>query len=274
VSVVLHREIPKDAIISYVSLTVDSTKRWFVTLTLEAPRSAFEKKYTSTGVVGGIDPGIKTALTVSDGAILTPPKLSKNHSLERQYKKLSRKLDRQTRQNNPHCFDAKGQWIRGRKINSRTKGMQETALKIAHILKHFKNVRKEFYHLAAIQLLNQFDFLGIGDGNMVHLARGRGQNRTTREHAISTFKQIISDKANLSMSPKAILEINERNTSRTCNNCKFIWDGLTLEHREWTCPKCSAFLDRDVNAAKNIADLTQKQILAKSQMAAAQAVEA
>ena len=39
-----------------------------------------------------------------------------------------------------------------------------------------------------------------------------------------------------------------------CRYCKFVNDGLTLDQRVWTCPKCGRVLDRDGNASENILD--------------------
>jgi putative transposase len=41
-------------------------------------------------------------------------------------------------------------------------------------------------------------------------------------------------------------------SSKTCSNCSYIVGSLPLSIRQWTCPKCSAKHDRDVNAAKMI----------------------
>jgi transposase len=41
-------------------------------------------------------------------------------------------------------------------------------------------------------------------------------------------------------------------SSKTCNECGFINQNLTLEDREWTCPKCKVEHDRDYNASVNI----------------------
>ena len=43
-------------------------------------------------------------------------------------------------------------------------------------------------------------------------------------------------------------------SSKMCRYCKFVNDGLTLDERVWTCPRCGRVLDRDGNAAGNIYD--------------------
>lgn len=41
-------------------------------------------------------------------------------------------------------------------------------------------------------------------------------------------------------------------SSKSCSECHYINDNLTLKDREWTCSSCGTHHDRDVNAAKNI----------------------
>jgi transposase len=41
-------------------------------------------------------------------------------------------------------------------------------------------------------------------------------------------------------------------SSKSCSECHYINEGLTLIDREWTCPSCNTHHDRDINAAKNI----------------------
>ena len=52
---------------------------------------------------------------------------------------------------------------------------------------------------------------------------------------------------------KQIVRINRWfPSSKTCNCCGYINQSLTLKDREWTCPSCGEYLDRDLNASKNI----------------------
>jgi putative transposase len=41
-------------------------------------------------------------------------------------------------------------------------------------------------------------------------------------------------------------------SSKTCSGCGYVVSALPLNARKWTCAKCAAVHDRDVNAAKNI----------------------
>ena len=43
-------------------------------------------------------------------------------------------------------------------------------------------------------------------------------------------------------------------SSKTCNGCQHKLDKLPLDKREWWCPSCGQYNDRDLNAALNIRD--------------------
>ena len=50
---------------------------------------------------------------------------------------------------------------------------------------------------------------------------------------------------------RVVVEVDPRNTSRTCSGCGHIVEGLTLNDR-WIDCHCGLSLDRDHNAAINI----------------------
>ncbi len=54
-----------------------------------------------------------------------------------------------------------------------------------------------------------------------------------------------------------------------CSDCGFINHNLTLDDREWTCPKCGTTHDRDLNAAINIKNycLNDKNLSSKEKAA-------
>lgn len=49
-------------------------------------------------------------------------------------------------------------------------------------------------------------------------------------------------------------------SSKTCSKCEHRLDELQLDVREWTCPKCGAIHDRDINAAQNLLAAGMRQL--------------
>jgi len=51
----------------------------------------------------------------------------------------------------------------------------------------------------------------------------------------------------------ATVYVNPKNTTKTCNKCGFINKEIKISDRKYICPECNEELDRDYNAAVNIA---------------------
>lgn len=48
------------------------------------------------------------------------------------------------------------------------------------------------------------------------------------------------------------IKVNPKHTSKSCSNCGFVFEELTLKDRIFNCPCCHNIIDRDINAAINI----------------------
>ena len=61
-------------------------------------------------------------------------------------------------------------------------------------------------------------------------------------------------------------------SSKTCSQCGYMYKGLKLSERSWTCPECGTRHDRDFNAACNIKEfgLTFPRSVGKSSLWTAQ----
>ena len=277
VKVIYDRPIPSTGVVKQIALTKSPTNKWFVCMFVSADKSAFERVFTSTGQTVGIDPGLKSAMTTSDGNIIHPKGLSKQSKQERKLKRFQRRLARLTIQYNPHCFNPDGTWKRGQRLTIRSKSMVEVTLGIAAIKEYFKDAKADYYHNAAIKLLNQYDVIGVGNAKIHNLVRGKGKakramNERAREHAISDFVSKLKDKSSLSLTPKQVFDkVSEVNTTRKCSHCGELTgpSGIDQLHvRQWVCSKCNTSHDRDVNAAQNI----RANTISEMRAAAAQSV--
>ncbi len=84
-----------------------------------------------------------------------------------------------------------------------------------------------------------------GDGE------GRSQRRRIAQWPFRQLQQQITYKAAWAGVP--VESVPATNTSRICSNCGYFNGKLKMTEREWLCPSCGVTLDRDLNAAINIA---------------------
>ena len=69
--------------------------------------------------------------------------------------------------------------------------------------------------------------------------------------SLGAFYTMLEYKAN--WNDKVVVKIDRFfPSSKTCSNCNYINQDLTLKDRKWTCPSCNTIHDRDFNASINI----------------------
>jgi putative transposase len=78
---------------------------------------------------------------------------------------------------------------------------------------------------------------------------GKRHRKLLHKWSYRDLIQKIEYKGGLSGVP--IVFVNPKNTSRTCSKCGYV--GSRVKDRMFKCPKCGFQLDRDLNAARNIA---------------------
>jgi IS605 OrfB family transposase len=197
------------------SFSTDSRGRWYVNICIELPDVA---KHAETRAVG-VDLGLKTLATKSDGGKIEMPAF---------YRKSEIELARLQR------F-----------------GMEKRARSLAAKV---ANQRKHFLHQVSTDMVRDFDRIVVGDVNSSKLTQTR-MAKSVLDAGWAGFKSMLQYKA---IARGATVQIvNERNTSRTCSCCGTIPDsspkGLNaLGIRQWDCSDCGASHDRDINAAQNI----------------------
>ena len=204
------REIPN--VIKSVSFNEDAQGHWFVNFMCEVPA------IPQVGTLElGIDLGIKTQATLSDGRKFERENLTKKYE--------------------------------DRLAMAQRAGKKQLAKRI-----HAKiaNIRKDFNHKTANAVLKNAKTVFVGDVSSVKLAKTR-MAKSVLDSGWGQLKSFLIYKSR--RLGTTVKEVNESWTSRTCNVCGAIGEhqGLSgLSVRDWVCPNCGAEHDRDVNAAKNI----------------------
>jgi putative transposase len=206
------RDLPAGVKIAAGSFNQDSKGRWYINCPVEVATADYAPQARV-----GIDLGLKTLATLSDGRKIETPRF---------YRKSEAAL-------------ATAQRAR------KTKRTRAIHAKIA-------NRRKDFMHKLSAQLSKEYGLIVIGDASPSKLAQTR-MAKSIHDAGWSDLKAKLSYKS--IRNGGICLEVCERNTSGDCSSCgarsgpKGLKD---LRIREWVCGDCGAIHDRDVNAAQAI----------------------
>lgn len=196
------------------SFSEDSRGRWYFNAVVEC---AIEPSTGTTSV--GIDLGLKTTATCSDGVVL---------DRKERYRASAEKL--------------------GKAQRARKKG------RVKAIHAKIKNQRKDDNHKFSTMLVKRHGAIFVGDVNSSALVKTK-MAKSVLDAGWFQLKTFLSYKA---IAHSVLFEVvNEKYSTQTCSCCGVISDnspkgraGLAI--REWTCPDCGTKHDRDVNAAMNI----------------------
>ena len=200
----------------------DSRGRWYFNTTVKVENVASE----GTSAVG-IDLGLKTTATCSDGFVL---------NREQRYRNMEAKLG----------------------IAQRAK--QKQRIKAIHA--KIKNQRKDDNHKFSTMLVEQHGAIFVGDVSSKKLAK-TNMAKSVLDAGWFMLKTQLEYKA---IARSVVFEVvDERYTTQACSCCGIISTDSPkgragLEIREWTCFECGTTHDRDVNAAKNILALGYKRL--------------
>ena len=207
-------------------------EKWFVSLNVELSEEINPLPKTKQSV--GLDLGITHLATLSDGTKIQAPKPLKNYlkKLRRLNKSLSRKQ--------------KGS-------NNRAKAKA----KLSRLYYRIHNIRKDFLHKLTTELVRKFDVICLEDLNVKGMMKNRKLSLAIQDLGFYELKQQLIYKANqFGKTVKSVERFFP--SSKTCSCCGFKLEKLSLSVRKWTCEKCGAEHDRDVNASINILNFANK----------------
>lgn len=196
--------------------------RWFAHILVDDGKDAPEARPVDRAV--GIDMGLKSFLTTSDGMSVECPNPYRRH--ERRLSGLCRALDR--------C--EKGSRRRARTL----KRLQVEHLRIA-------NIRSDFTHKLSREMVDGYDLIAaekLTIPNMVLSTLGKRIN----DAGWGTFLRRIGFKAERAGCQFVL--VNSKYTSQECSACGKIVP-KTLKERVHSC-QCGCTMDRDLNAARVI----------------------
>lgn len=218
------RQLPKGAVPSTITVRLTPSGCWYVSLLVDISIAPLPP---ATGKLG-IDLGISSLLTLSDGTKITNPKTfrAKRRKLRKAHKALARKQ--------------KGS-------NNRYKAR----LKVARIHAEIADARQDHLHKLTTQLIRENQMIVVEDLAVKNTIKNHKLALSISDASWGEIVRQLEYKAE--WYGRELVKIDRWfPSSKRCSNCGHIVDKMPLNIRDWVCPDCGCNHDCDVNAAKNI----------------------
>lgn len=211
----------------FVTVSKTATDKYFVSITCEVDEV---NQYPKTGKQVGIDLGIKTLASLSDGTSYANPKA---------FEQLRKKL-------------AKQQQILSRKKKGSNQ-YNKQRIKVARVHEKIKNIRNHQQHVITTEIVKNHDVICLETLDVVKMITlgNKDLSRQLSDASLSEFIRKLVYKAK--WHNRTIAKVDQYfASSKICYYCKHKKEDITLADRQWTCNKCGKIHDRDHNASKNI----------------------
>ncbi|WP_435296796.1 RNA-guided endonuclease InsQ/TnpB family protein [Streptomyces sp. YPW6] len=210
---------------STVTVVKDSAGRYFASFVVE---TGLEELLPETTPEIGIDLGLGHFAVLSDGRKIDSPRFLRR--AEKRLKKAQRALSRKE----------KG-----------SSNRNKARLKLARAHAKVTDARREFHHQLSTKLIRENQAVAVEDLAVKGLARTR-LAKSVHDAGWSAFVSMLEYKA--ARYGRAFHRIGRfEPTSQVCSQCGVKDGPKPLNVRVWTCQACGAVLDRDINAAVNVA---------------------
>lgn len=222
VRMVADRILPKGKLMS-VTVSKNPSGQYFASILVET-----EVNYKSkTNKEVGIDLGIKTFSTQSDGIEIGNPKFLNKSQVK--LKKLQQHFSRKQKGSNRR---------------------NKCRLKIARLHQTIINQRDWFLHNYSTQLINSYDLIYIEDLNVKGMVKNHCLAGAISDVSWSKFVSMLEYKA--LWYGKDVVKVGRfYASSKTCE-CGVKNTNLKLSDRIWVCQSCGLVNQRDLLAANNI----------------------
>jgi len=176
----------------------------------------------------GIDLGLRHFAVLSDGRKIASPRFLRR--AEKKLRRAQRALSRKQKE-------------------SRNRDKARVTLARAHA--RVSDARRDFHHQLSTALIRENQAVAVEDLAVRALARTR-LAKSVHDAGWSAFVGMLEYKARLY--GRELRRIGRfEPTSRACSACGIVGGPKPLHVRAWQCPACGACLDRDINAAVNVA---------------------
>jgi len=222
--IVRSQPLPDDAKIINLTISRDTSERYFVSILVETDVKPLEK----TKAEVGIDVGVKTLATTSEGEKIENPRPLVKH--EKRLRILQRRLSRKVKDSNNR---KKARFI------------------VARLHARISDTRRDTLQKFTTKIISENQAIYVEGLNVAGMVKNHNLARHIADAAFGEIFRELEYKA--AWYGRTYLELDGFfPSSKLCSSCGHLLEELPLSVREWDCPACGVHHDRDINAATNI----------------------
>ena len=199
--------------------------RWFVSVTVE---EVILDPQPVIGAPVGVDLGVKTLATLSDGTAFANPQALGRRL--RKVRKLNKSLSRKR----------KG-----------SKNSEKAKLRLAKLYLRVFNIRQDTLHKLTTYLAKSHSKVVIEDLLVSGMLKNRRLARAIADVGFNEFRRQLEYKCQWYGS-ELVITSRTFPSSKLCSRCEHRKKELSLSEREYHCDQCGLVIDRDLNAALNL----------------------
>jgi putative transposase len=200
---------------------------WYVSVLVEQDQEV----PTNTGPVVGVDLGVKTLATLSDGT--SEPNPRHLRSALKKLKRLQRAISRKQ----------KG-----------SRNRRKAAQRLGKLHRTVANQRTNTLHQFTSRLAKAKAVVVIEDLHVSGMLKNHHLAQAIGDVGFGEFRRQLTYKAAW-YGCQVLVASRWEPSSKTCSGCGWVDEDLTLADRAFRCEQCGLVLDRDLNAAINLAKL-------------------
>ncbi len=190
--------------------------------------------------------GIKQAAVVSDGRRLENQKPLASHF--KKLSKLQRRLSKKQKTKDPETK---------RTVFSRN--YEKQRLKVAREHQRIANVRRDVQHKFSTELARTCGAIGIEDLHLLGMMANHKLARAVADAAMGQLLQFLKTKV-ATAGGEIFIASRWFPSTKRCSCCGHVKKRMPLKHRTYQCLVCGLLIDRDLNAALNLAWFANQEL--------------
>jgi putative transposase len=218
--------------------------RWYVSFTVEVQRSV--RTPTKPQPVVGVDVGIRDLAVLSTGQVIPNPRPL--DQAQRQLRRLNRQL---ARRQGPRRPDGSHR--------TPSAGWKKTRRRLARAHASVAHLRRDGLHKLTTELAASYSTVVVEHLNVAGMVRNPRLARRIADAGFAELRRQLTYKTTW-----AGVQLVQADpfypSSKTCSACKAVKAKLPLSARVFRCDACGIGIDRDLNAARNLAALVNEVV--------------